>query len=460
MRERCLNVAPLLVALSVAACSHAPSVVLPFTHGDTEMPYMRGGAALRALDQTGAGKITHVVYIVQENRSFNNLFIGYPGATTATKAKNSEGKTVTLQPHSMKDPFEIDHSAEAMFLACDGTGRLPGTDCRMDGFDKEAQFFGPRNGQFTYAPRNETKPYWDMAHQYVLADQMFQSQLDESFIAHQYVIAAQAAWSVNLPMGAWGCQGGKHDTIHTITKDRNAFGPKIQACYDYQTLGDELDKAKLSWRFYASEYGSKGNGGGAMWSSYQAVRHIRYGPDWKKDVVSPNWTFITDVRAGKLANFTWITPVCDDSDHIDCGGGYGPSWVSALVNTVGKSKFWDSTAIFVQWDDWGGLYDPVPPPFEGRDSLGFRVPLLVISPYARKDRVSHVQYETASVLRFAEDLFGLGQLADADKRATSPAKDCFDFSRKPRPFVKIKAPKPPGFFMQHFPNDYFAPDNQ
>ncbi|MFY9718183.1 MAG: alkaline phosphatase family protein, partial [Candidatus Cybelea sp.] len=135
----------------------------------------------------------------------------------------------------------------------------------------------------------------------------------------------------------------------------------------------------------------------------------------------------------------------------------GPSWVSALVNTVGESKFWDSTVFFIQWDDWGGLYDHVPPPYLGRDSLGFRVPLLMLSPYVRHDHVSHVQYETASVLRFAEDLFGLPQMAAADKRATSPAGD-FYFSQKPRPFVPVHAPKPPSFFMHQFPDDYFAPD--
>ena len=157
-------------------------------------------------------------------------------------------------------------------------------------------------------------------------------------------------------------------------------------------------------------------------------------------------------------SFTWITPVCTDSDHVNCPGGYGPSWVAALVNAVGKSKFWNSTAIFVQWDDWGGLYDHVPPPYAGRDGLGFRVPLLVISPYAKHNYVSHVQYETASVLRFAEDLFGLGQLAAADKRAASPAADCFDFNQKPRPFVRIKAPLPAKFFMNQSRSEYFAPD--
>jgi phospholipase C len=132
--------------------------------------------------------------------------------------------------------------------------------------------------------------------------------------------------------------------------------------------------------------------------------------------------------------------------------------VSALVNAVGHSKFWDSTAIFIQWDDWGGLYDHVPPPYLNRDSLGFRVPLVILSPYSKVNYVSHVQYETAGVLRFAEDLWGLGKLAPADKRANSPADDCFDFTQSPHKFVPIKAPLPPKFFMHQFPDDYFAPD--
>jgi phospholipase C len=224
------------------------------------------------------------------------------------------------------------------------------------------------------------------------------------------------------------------------------------------TLGDELDHAGLSWRFYSSWYGEPSSGFGAVWSSYQAVKHIYDGPDWA-NIVTPQKRFLTDVGHGKLANFTWITPVCHNSDHTNCGGGYGPSWVAALVNAVGESKFWDSTAIFVQWDDWGGLYDPAPPPFKDYDGLGFRVPLLAISPYAKRNYVSHVQYETASVLRFAEDLFGLSQLAAADRRATSPAADCFDFSHKPRAFIPIKAPKGARFFLRER-DDFRIPDEQ
>ena len=424
---------------------------------------MQNAAPLRELSGSGSGKITHIVYIVQENRSFNDLFYGYPGALTVKEGAISNGTTVKLQPVPLSDQYVIDHSFEAMTAACNGTGKLPGTRCRMNGFDKESHYGGPGNyPEYVYVPHSDSKPYFDMAHEGALADHMFQSQLDESFVAHQYIIAAQAAWSVDLPSGAWGCSGGKYDVVSIISRQRAIEKATQPPCYDYTTLGDELDTAKLTWRFYAAKYGSQSSGDGAVWSSYQAVKHIYYGKDWKHDVLSPNWRFITDVRAGKLANFTWVTPVCDDSDHVNCPGGYGPSWVAALVNTIGKSKFWNSTAIFIQWDDWGGLYDPVPPPPPyDRDSLGFRVPLLILSPYAKHGYVSHLQYETASVLKFAEELWGLPQMAPADRRAQSPAIDCFDFNQSPQKFVPIGAPLPPKFFMhQGDAENYFAPDYQ
>jgi phospholipase C len=423
------------------------------------LPYMRNNEPIKFVNGTGAGKIKHVIYIVQENRSFDNLFQGYPGADTVSEGKISTGQTIALRPVPLSVEYVIDHSAAAMFAACHGTGKLPGTQCRNDGFNKEFHENGPRGvkyPEYVYVPHKDSKPYFEMASEGVLADRMFQSHLDESFVSHQYIIAAQAASSVDLPYGQWGCFGGSGDSVTTITKERT-IGPPQEPCFDYQTLGDELDRAKLTWRFYTSKYGSPSSGDGSFWSSYQAVRHIYYGPDWRRDVITPNWKFITDVRAGKLANFTWITPVCDDSDHVNCPGGFGPSWVAALVNTVGESKFWNSTAIFIQWDDWGGLYDHVPPPFEDYDGLGFRVPLLMLSPYAKHGFVSHVQYETASVLRFAEDLWGLDQLAAADKRANSPAADCFDFAQKPQSFVKIAAPLPPKFFMRQY-GEYQAPD--
>jgi hypothetical protein len=211
---------------------------------------------------------------------------------------------------------------------------------------------------------------------------MFASQLDQSFAASQYIIAAQAGRSVDIPDGDCGCDGAPGDTIQTLT-DKRTFGRSESPCFDYQTLGEELENAGLSWRYYTSTTGIDG---------YASIK----GTYWQAHIVKPPQQFLKDVADGKLANFTWITPTCLDSDNGDCGGGYGPSWVAALVNTVGKSKFWDSTAN-------------VPPPYKNFD--------------------------------------GLGQLAAADKRATSPAADCFDFSQKPRLFVPIKAPKGTNFFL-------------
>ena len=148
--------------------------------------------------------------------------------------------------------------------------------------------------------------------------------------------------------------------------------------------------------------------------------------------------FLTDVGTGRSPTSRGSRPICDDFRSRGLRRRFGPSWVASIVNAVGKSQFWNSTAIFVMWDDWGGLYDHVPPPSSSTTTgLGFRVPLLMISPYAKKDYVSHVAYETASVLTFAEDVFGLPRLAAADARATSPAADCFDFSQPPRAFVPI-----------------------
>ena len=245
-------------------------------------------------------KIKHVVIIIQENRSFDNLFQGYPGADTVARGKDSKGRWIPLRPVSLTSQYVIDHSSDAMFGDCNGTGTRPGTHCRMNGFDTESVEGGPiRLAQYAYVPHDESKPYFDMAHEWVLSDRTFASQLDESFAAHQYLIAAQAHNSVNAPTALWGCGGGKQDLVLTIAHDRS-YGAYQEPCFDYRTLGDELDAASLPWRFYTSEYASPSGGPAGYWSAYQAVRHIKHGPDWAKDVLTPQSAFITDVKRGTL----------------------------------------------------------------------------------------------------------------------------------------------------------------
>jgi phospholipase C len=405
-------------------------------------------------------KIKHVVIAVQENRSLNNLFMGFPGAKTATYGYDSYGQRIKIKPVGLATYWDIDHSARSMFKACDGTGSIPGTDCKMDGFNLE--FAGCtsncpiKHPQYAYVPYSETKPYFDIGKQYVLADQMYASNFDaSSFISHQYIISGQALSAVDYPYGPWGCPGGSGDSVAEVGPQRQIpYGSEVP-CWDPTTLGDELDSAGISWAYYAVSY----SGFPGLWSAYQAINHVYNGPDWQKDVISPPSQFLTDVQKGHLRSVSWVTPTCADSDHAGCNSHNGPSWVASLVNAIGESKYWNDTAIFIFWDDYGGWYDAAPPAYVDYDGLGFRIPMLVVSPYAKQGYVSHVNYEHGSILKFVEDVFHLSRLAASDTRAKSPAKDCFDFTQPPRKFKKIPSPLGIKYFL-HEPPDHRPPDTQ
>ena len=197
-------------------------------------------------------KIQHVVIIVQENRSFNNLFYGYPGAKTATYGYNSSGKKIVLQPVTIATKWDLEHNAKGYFALCNGKG-TSGTRCRMNGFDNEA--WGcvasgePKcpnaNPPYSYVPQRRRCDIFRMAKQYVLADEMYASDFDiSSFISHQYIIAAVNPDSTyDYPDGSWGCPGARGDAIKVLGRHRNINDPKtVFPCWDSTTLGDELTR--------------------------------------------------------------------------------------------------------------------------------------------------------------------------------------------------------------------------
>ncbi len=159
---------------------------------------------------------------------------------------------------------------------------------------------------------------------------------------------------------------------------------------------------------------------------------------------SRKYTFFTTSRPNaELANVTWILPGLITSDHPGVPFGYcGPSWVASVVNAIGKSKYWGSTAIFVFWDDWGGFYDHVNP-YVVRDQAGpgFRVPLLVVSPYSKLKNVVHTETEFATVAKFTEQLLGLRSLGATDDTPYLNDLDGF-FQSKPEPFEAINPREP------------------
>ena len=174
------------------------------------------------------------------------------------------------------------------------------------------------------------------------------------------------------------------------------------------------------------------------------------------NVIIPQTKVLTDITNHQLAAVSWIIPDGAASDHADTNDGSGPSWVASIVNAIGQSSYWSNTAIIITWDDWGGWYDHVSPPqvlvncaqWGCGYVYGFRVPLIVVSPYALAAHISHNQHDFGSILRFIEEQFGLPSLGYADAYADN-LSDCFNFSQAPLPFQVI----PAALNANHFLND-------
>ena len=388
--------------------------------------------------------IKHVVIIFQENRSFDNLFNGFPGADTA-QSGSSMGTTVQLQPVPLEQGDDVDHTHPGWWADWDG-GAMDGfAHAPTAGYDLT---YPSPTFPYAYVPQGETVPIWTLAKEYTLGDRMFQSNTGPSFVAHQYLIAGQSDNTDENPngqevTGIWGCDAPAGTTVALLGPNGTDL-PGIFPCFDYQTMADLLDAKGVSWRYYAPAI-LQG------WDAYDAIRHIRYSTDWTTDVVAPNTKVLTDVASGSLAQMTWVIPDFKYSDHAGAGAtAEGPDWVANVVNAIGESQFWDSTAILIAWDDWGGWYDHVDPQQVDPMGLGFRVPLIVVSPWARHGYISHTQHEFGSFLHFTEEVFTLPSLGTRDA-ISDDLSDCFDFTQTPETFVPVPVQYGPSFFLNAKP---------
>jgi phospholipase C len=390
-----------------------------------------------------AGKISHIVVIMQENRSFDNLFNGFPGADTV-QLGFSHGQIVPLRPVPLEQGTDVDHTHTGWWADWDGGA--------MDGFTHPGVRYPSSDFPYAYVPQAETVPYWTMAKRYTLADRMFQSNSGPSFVAHQYMIAGQSAHASENPDGSaakgpWGCDSPASARVALLGPNGTDL-PGPYPCFDYPSIADFLDAKGVSWRYYAPAPDKIG----FIWSAFDAVRHIRFGPDWTRSVVSPNTRILSDISNGVLAQVTWVVPDLAYSDHAGRKAtAQGPDWVANIVNAIGASRYWDSTAIFISWDDWGGWYDHVPPPLVDDMGLGFRVPLIVVSPWAKHGYVSHQTHEFGSILHFTEEVFSLSGLGMRDDGADD-LSDCFDFAQAPQAWVSIPVQHSAAFFMRAHPS--------
>jgi phospholipase C len=456
----------------------AASLALTACGGSASTPI--SGAPSRADRLTsGSSLIQHVVLMIQENRTFNNFFATFPGVVGSTTGyelvKIGSGysmKQITLTEAKLEQKYNgnLTHTYGS-FLTAYQNGAL-------DGFNLVKGLSGSPEGAepYQYVNPAQIAPYWSIASQWGLADEMFTTQGSESFTAHQDLIRGGTAINNNESLidsptsgQVWGCDSPAGTKTSLITvKMRYIRGKGPFPCSNvfpqygsngYITLRDLLDANNVSWKYYTPAFIPKAPN--AMWNAFDVIAPVRYGPEWTDGhIASPETSIFTDISNGALPAMSWVIPDAQNSDHP----GYsnedtGPSWVASVVNAVGQSSYWNSTVVIVVWDDWGGFYDPIPPPLprDHQGGPGFRVAMLVVSPYVQVGTgsqggyVSNTVYGFGSILRFIEDTFNLGRLGTTDVTCTSMA-DMFNFFQRPRTFQVIQTKYSRAYFLRQKPS--------
>ncbi|HEX6463736.1 MAG TPA: alkaline phosphatase family protein, partial [Vicinamibacterales bacterium] len=311
------------------------------------------------------------------------------------------------------------HSFQSAVTAIDGGA--------MDRFDLIPG--ANQNGDFlayTQYTEADIPNYFDYARSFVLADEFFSSLTGPSFPNHLYTVAAQSGGAINNPARQpWGCDSDDTNSVQVMQADGSLT--RQFPCFDFRTLADELEEKGLSWKYYAPVRGQSGY----IWSAFDAINHIRFTDLWAQHVV-PTDDFVIDAQNGMLPAMSWVVTNANLSEHPPASVCAGENWTVDQVNAVMLGPDWDSTAIFLTWDDFGGFYDHQAPPAVDAFGFGPRVPFLIISPWAKAGHIEHQVLEFSSVLKFVEKRFGLTPLTSRDQLAND-LSSAFDFDHTPRP---------------------------
>jgi phospholipase C len=423
-----------------------------------------------AQDVTG-GKIKHVIIIMQENRSFDSYFGTFPGADgipmqngvpTVCADDPKTGLCVppfhdpndrnTGGPHNYRDAMtDIDHGAMDGFIAafrheldCKNFAQ---PDCDVDSAHVDVM---------GYHDRREIPNYWAYAEHFVLQDHMFEPNLSWSLPAHLFMVSA---WSAKCavahdPMSCTSDLVSKTDASLDISMNDFAWTDLTYLLYQNH----------VSWAYYLSNGNEPDCEDDAMlcapkpqnaavpgiWNPLPAFDTVK--DDGQLGNIQIVSNYYTAARNGTLPAVSWIVPDGAVSEHPPSLISRGQAYVTALINAAMSGPDWNSTAIFLSWDDWGGFYDHVPPPTVDQNGYGLRVPGLVISPYAKPGYIDHQNLSFDAYLKFIEDVFLNGQRLDptTDGRPDSRPNvrenasilgdlmEDFDFSQQPLPPLLLR----------------------
>lgn len=461
------------------------------------------------LAQTKISRFQHIIVVVQENRTPDDLFqglclppYGNPQACGTGPGQfdiqgygyDINGTKVPLARVPLGNGYDPNH-AHSGFEAMCNPNKTTHYPCRRN--TRLSTVGCPLNCSYQYVDPTVTPtiyPYLYMAQNFGWANRMFQTNQGPSAPAHQFLFAGTSAPSAADDAGAVfvaennntgpGCLAALNSVYRMIDPARAPLefdlvnNPLGTVCFSHATMASLLEQHQYQWRYYTPG-DVKRHVSNSIWTA----------PNWIQEICQPNSTFsacagkewldnvdmtpadvLSDAQKCKLVDMMWVIPKGQDSDHpsdrATVGNVGGPAWVANVVNAVSSSPcvdlvngarvpYWEDTAIVVTWDDWGGFYDHVLPPFlsapnqgQGDYQLGFRVPLLFISAYTGPIIDSVNQYDFGSILRFAEANFGMpqGALGFADQRASTDLRVFYDFRRPPRKFV-IPTNVPASFYL-------------
>jgi phospholipase C len=444
-----------------------------------------GGPSGAYLVNPGIHKIKHVIIIMQENRSFDNYFGTYPGAVgipmrdgvPAVCAPNPVGGCT--RPY--RDTADVDgggpHGENNAVADVDG-GKMDGFVEQRDAAqstcqnpDDPACGLGQAPDVMGYHTAAEIPNYWTYANDFVLDDHMFEAVNSWSLPDHLYQVSAWSAQCanksptscVNNIVGPYGI-----DQFDTAVQQELATG-KTSIDLAWTDITWLLYARHVSWAYYIQvgtqpdcdddsaetcEPVPQGPDTPGIWNPLPLFGDVQQ--DHQLDDIKSLTAYFTAAKAGTLPAVSWVTPSQPTSEHPPASVHEGQAYTTAIINAAMESPDWDSTAIFLAWDDWGGFYDNVVPPAVDQNGYGLRVPSMVISPYARKGFIDHPVLSSDAYLKFIEDDFlGADRLNPKTDGRPDPRPDVredesilgniaadFDFSQQPRPPVLLPTNPP------------------
>jgi phospholipase C len=404
-------------------------------------------------------KIKHIVIIMQENRAFDTYFGTYP-AVEGFPRQNGKFTVCVNDPQTRSCVYPFHNPADRNLGGPHGQNAALAdiNGGMMDGFIAQAQkgkagcdpssndptCGGGSTDVMGYHDAREIPNYWAYAHSFVLQDHMFEPNASWSLPQHLFMVSE---WSASCSQAGdpMSCINALQSPGNPPDFHPNNPGPQSGPAPDYAwtDLTYLLFRSGVNWKYYIQS-GTQpdcSNDAAACPPVHQNAKTpgiwnpLPYFETVEQDGQLQNITDVTnfykDARTGNLPAVSWITPSGPNSEHPPALVSDGQAWTTSLINAVMKGPNWNSTVIFLSWDDWGGFYDHVVPPQADINGYGLRVPALVISPYAKQGFIDQQVLSQDAYVKFIEDLFLGGQRIDP---ATDGRPD-------PRPTVRENVPQ-------------------